>query len=568
MWLRRSRDSGGARSEPRSGADASLPLPPPRVAEWYRTPTWGEAEGAAFEARLARTRPSGRPQYLHIQAMTLLGSARPDDRQAAVGMLRRLIAQYPDDLHGRSAWADLSWALRDDGDITGAIDAARTAVMIMDTGWAAVVQSNQHLMLAQMLWQHGGSVALAEAAALLPTIARGAGSTSFVRSTRYEYLLLAARVLDALGDADAGPHARAALIVSSQTRPVVPRLPRFGVPTPTDPEVGELEVIAARRPESASGLRVTRAGGIQRAEDLPDDGVEVLAPHRSAAPQMPARLERSVDDARREILDGIDEQPYGARLELLELAEAAEGLRVKVHDPPRLQEALFALVSRAAAARHKWNDASHVIAAMTAAGFDMRDTVNLRPVADTLDERALPVLLDWLPRVTNDWVKSSIVGMLGDTWARTEAVAPLIAEFHRAPSNKGAAFSGIRWTIARAVLNHADDRWFDEIAALARDRADGSSRSVAIEALAKMPAHRTQVVAMLREFLAEEEPTTYLAAGGVLSRWRDPGAEPRLRSLLERAEERLSAKPRLSPDDDSSVRWERAQLKKYLKRYA
>ena len=63
--------------------------------EWYRRTSWGAAEEADFDRRLARSRAHNRSQYLRIQA-THLVEARPPLYDAALGLLSRLVDEYLD----------------------------------------------------------------------------------------------------------------------------------------------------------------------------------------------------------------------------------------------------------------------------------------------------------------------------------------------------------------------------------------------------------------------------------------------------------------------------------------
>jgi len=81
--------------------------------DWFRSRDWRPDE---FERRLARARPSNRPQYLRIQALTLLESGRADDRRAAIELLERLMSLPDPELEANTAPEHLGTAYAADGD--------------------------------------------------------------------------------------------------------------------------------------------------------------------------------------------------------------------------------------------------------------------------------------------------------------------------------------------------------------------------------------------------------------------------------------------------------------------
>jgi tetratricopeptide (TPR) repeat protein len=65
--------------------------------DWFRRESWSPEAAREFDARLRRTRAANRAQYLRIQAshlvMVSLGWA-----EAALSLLGRLVAEYPDEM--------------------------------------------------------------------------------------------------------------------------------------------------------------------------------------------------------------------------------------------------------------------------------------------------------------------------------------------------------------------------------------------------------------------------------------------------------------------------------------
>jgi hypothetical protein len=66
------------------------------VKDWFRRSTWSDNDRDEFETRLRRARPTGRAQYLRIQAFHLADAGRDDLLSPALELLRRLLAEYPE----------------------------------------------------------------------------------------------------------------------------------------------------------------------------------------------------------------------------------------------------------------------------------------------------------------------------------------------------------------------------------------------------------------------------------------------------------------------------------------
>jgi tetratricopeptide (TPR) repeat protein len=70
--------------------------------DWFRKATWTTDDQAAFFKRLGKAREFKRPQYLFIQAVTLMEST-PPQYEGAMALLEMVISRYPDD--GRAVGA-------------------------------------------------------------------------------------------------------------------------------------------------------------------------------------------------------------------------------------------------------------------------------------------------------------------------------------------------------------------------------------------------------------------------------------------------------------------------------
>jgi hypothetical protein len=117
-------------------------------------------------------------------------------------------------------------------------------------------------------------------------------------------------------------------------------------------------------------------------------------------------------------------------------------------------------------------DAKPVLAALAAAGIDTRDFgrfVN-RPFPGIIDPAhfdaaaAVPVLLQWLPRVSNGTVKETMVRHLKVKAADGAIAAALIDEFRRPGS------ASYKWVVADTLAFTCDQRHFPALTELAADK--------------------------------------------------------------------------------------------------
>jgi hypothetical protein len=105
-------------------------------------------------------------------------------------------------------------------------------------------------------------------------------------------------------------------------------------------------------------------------------------------------------------------------------------------------------------------------------------------VNKTIDYRiAVPLLLRWLPQVSNMDVKETIVRALTVKWAKGVAAQPLVEEFRKAPE---AEALGLKWAIANALSVVADDSVFGDLTELVRDKRHGRAREMLVVAFGNM----------------------------------------------------------------------------------
>ena len=125
-----------------------------------------------------------------------------------------------------------------------------------------------------------------------------------------------------------------------------------------------------------------------------------------------------------------------------------------------------------------------ILTELAAVGYATRSLADLRH-SGVRYRAAVPVLLAWLPRVTDGKVKEEIVRALTVPWAKPAATGPLIEEFRRVDASADPTGTGLRWTIGNALDVLADDSSFDELVDLARDRRYGKARQMVVLGLGK-----------------------------------------------------------------------------------
>jgi len=157
---------------------------------------------------------------------------------------------------------------------------------------------------------------------------------------------------------------------------------------------------------------------------------------------------------------------------------------------------------------------------------------------------AVPVLLRWLPQVTERDVKEDIVRALSVPWARPAAARALIEEFRRVDPALDPEGTGIRWAIGNALEVVGDDSVFAELIELARDRRYGRARQMVVVGIGKSKDPRA--LGVLVELLDDADVSGH--AVKALGRLKAPEARPALELMLSdpRAWVRREAKKALA----------------------
>ncbi len=193
-------------------------------------------------------------------------------------------------------------------------------------------------------------------------------------------------------------------------------------------------------------------------------------------------------------------------------------------------------------------DSAPVKAALVAAGVDTADfgrSVN-RPFPGVLEparfdeERALPVLLEWLPKVENEAVKESMVRHLKVKQAKRIATEPLTREFLAARSQP------YQWAVGETLAYVADKEQFDTLVELAADSWGHGGRGPLVGMLWRVKTPRADEV--VRDAL--DDPATARSA----------------MSSLRRGLGNASARPHIEPLTGHAHEWIQDAAKDHLRR--
>jgi HEAT repeat protein len=183
--------------------------------------------------------------------------------------------------------------------------------------------------------------------------------------------------------------------------------------------------------------------------------------------------------------------------------------------------------------------AAPIIEGLQDAGYHV-DSLDVLCQSGARYASAIPILIKWLPKISDANVKESIVRALSVPWAKPTAAKPLIQEFRNAPDT---ANSGLKWAIGNALSIVADDSVLSDLCELLRDKSHGGSREMLAVALGNMKD--PVVVDSLIELLNDEEVAGHALMG--------------LRKLKAQ-----KARPYIEPFLNHSKSWVRKEASKAL----
>jgi hypothetical protein len=191
-----------------------------------------------------------------------------------------------------------------------------------------------------------------------------------------------------------------------------------------------------------------------------------------------------------------------------------------------------------------------VLADLAAAGFRLEAISDLFNT-DCDYRPAIPLLLEWVPRVSHPWTKELIIRALSVPAAKPVAAPLLIDEFRRAPPHE---VSGLKWAIGNALSVVADDSVFEHLAALVTDKGHGKAREMLAIALGNMKDPRA--VDLLIRLLGDEGVAGHAVVA--LGKLRAIRARPLVARFLEHPKSwiRRAAKQALAKIDKAASRQE------------
>jgi HEAT repeat protein len=140
--------------------------------------------------------------------------------------------------------------------------------------------------------------------------------------------------------------------------------------------------------------------------------------------------------------------------------------------------------------------AAPLLAELSAAGFDVENVGELYQKRINY-ESAVPLLMKWLPLMSNPRVKESIVRALSVPFAK-QAAPLLIDEFQRVDPEQ----ASLKWAIGNALDVVANDAVIDDMIRLATDKSHGKAREMVVSGLGNMSDRR--VVPILIDLLEDE----------------------------------------------------------------
>lgn len=143
-----------------------------------------------------------------------------------------------------------------------------------------------------------------------------------------------------------------------------------------------------------------------------------------------------------------------------------------------------------------------LLAELAEVGFPVASLTELR-TSGARYRAAVPVLLRWLPTVSDRQAKEDLVRALSVPWARPVAARPLIDEFERVDERVDPTGTGLRWAIGNALSIVADDSVFDDLVRLVEDQSFGKARQMVVVGLGR--SKRPEAVSVLIGLLDDED---------------------------------------------------------------
>jgi HEAT repeat protein len=149
--------------------------------------------------------------------------------------------------------------------------------------------------------------------------------------------------------------------------------------------------------------------------------------------------------------------------------------------------------------------------------------------------RAVPVLVEWLPKVRDPVLKEIVIRSLaGRKEAKSEGGRALVEEFRRLPPSD--EWSSVKWAIGDALATLADASVADDLLELVRDQSHGKARERLCDALVRTKdprAPKTLIEALDDPDLAGHAISALRGLGPKSSLPHLERARPKLERLVE-----------------------------------
>jgi len=177
--------------------------------------------------------------------------------------------------------------------------------------------------------------------------------------------------------------------------------------------------------------------------------------------------------------------------------------------------------------RQRYRDvAGPMLAELADVGYPVQTVGQLPKLGEKYPD-AVSVLVRWMQRVDDRYVKEDVIRALAVPWARAAAPA-LLAEFRGGDPADDPPDGGLRWVVGLALGAIADRSLADDLIELAAEQRWGGARGMIVQELGSTGDPRA--VGVLLDLLDDETVSTDAIIG--LGKIGNPAARPALERFL------------------------------------
>ncbi len=175
-------------------------------------------------------------------------------------------------------------------------------------------------------------------------------------------------------------------------------------------------------------------------------------------------------------------------------------------------------------------ESQRVAEALRNAGLKVNSVFDLVNSRSSYKE-AIPILIELLPTIDENWIKEGVVRALAVKEAVGEGVSrAMIREFEAISPSAPPSEQALKWAIANTLSVVARDPVFEEVSALARDKRHGKAREMLAVALGNMKK-TSEAIDVLMDLLTDDVVAGHAAMA--LGRLKATQAIPALENLLD-----------------------------------